>query len=212
MSRTLRDAILAACADLEAAREALCLLDATSGDGDHGVTMAIAARGVRAKLAQLPADEPEGVVRAAALGMAGAGGTIGAVYARGLLAVAARLHEAESEMPTVALLASAVYRAAIATGGLGAQPGDKTILDALQPLAAALADAAAANLSMPETLARADAAARQGADATADMVARVGRSARFAERSRGTIDPGAASLAIIVHALVTSALRPAGPD
>jgi hypothetical protein len=41
---------------------------------------------------------------------------------------------------------------------------------------------------------------------TAGLEARIGRSARFAEKSKGTVDPGAASLAIIVHALVAGAL------
>jgi dihydroxyacetone kinase len=110
----------------------------------------------------------------------------------------------------VALLAAAVAQAATATGGLGAGPGDKTVLDALLPMAAVLAAAVRAGASLPETLTEVDEAARRGADATADLVARVGRSARFAERSRGTVDPGAASLAIIVHALVSSAFNDAG--
>jgi dihydroxyacetone kinase len=215
---TLRAAILAAADAVEEAREALCLLDATSGDGDHGVTMTIGARRVRSQLEQVPSDEPEALVRATAIGMAGAGGAIGAIYGRGLLAIAARLHEGPEvagqadPVPYAArldLLASAIERAATATGGLGAGPGDKTVLDALLPTAAALTSAAAAGTPWPAALAAADAAAQDGAQATAELEARIGRSARHAEKSRGTVDPGAASLAIIVHALVASVLGPA---
>ena len=125
MSGTLRAAILAAADAVEEAREALCLLDATSGDGDHGVTMTIGARRVRSQLEQVSSDEPEALVRATAIGMAGAGGAIGAIYGRGLLAIAARLHEGPeliagsnpgNDVARLELLASAIERAATATG------------------------------------------------------------------------------------------------
>lgn len=211
MSGALRTAILAAADALEESREALCLLDATSGDGDHGVTMTIGARRVRSQLELVTSEEPEAIVRASAVGMAGAGGAIGAIYGRGLLAIAARLQAAGTSSPDLGLLASAVEQAALATAGLGAKIGDKTVLDALLPMAAALSDSVRDDAPVPAALAAADRAARQGADDTADLVARVGRSARFADRSKGTIDPGAASLAIIVHALVSSVLESA-PD
>jgi dihydroxyacetone kinase len=209
MSGALRTAILAAADALEESREALCLLDATSGDGDHGVTMTIGARRVRSQLELVTSEEPEAIVRASAVGMAGAGGAIGAIYGRGLLAIAARLQAAGTSPPDLGLLASAVGQAALATAGLGAKIGDKTVLDALLPMAAALSDSVRDEAPLPAALAAADRAARQGADDTADLVARVGRSARFADRSKGTIDPGAASLAIIVHALVSSVLESA---
>ncbi len=213
MSGTLRAAILAAADAVEAAREPLCLLDAASGDGDHGVTMTIGARRVRSQLEQVPSDEPEALIRAAAIGMAGAGGAIGAIYGRGLLAIAARLHEepgaGDSGAARLDLLASAVERAATATLGMGASPGDKTVLDALLPAAASLAESVRARAGWAAALAAADEAAQAGAEATAELEARIGRSARNAGKSKGTVDPGAASLAIIVHALVAGALEPA---
>ena len=172
---------------------------------------------------------PGALVRATAIAMAGAGGAIGPIYGRGAagnclaLARPARpgalagaepgeAAEQAAALPAAArldLLASAVERAAAATGGLGAGPGDKTVLDALLPAAAALKAAADASVPWPAALAAADAAAHDGAQATAGLEARIGRSARHAGKSKGTVDPGAASLAIIVHALVASALGPA---
>jgi dihydroxyacetone kinase len=213
MSATLRAAILAAADAVEAAREPLCQLDAASGDGDHGVTMTIGARRVRSQLEQVTGDEPEALVKAAAIGMAGAGGAIGAIYGRGLLAIAARLHEGpaggDSDAARLGLLASALERAATTTSALGAGPGDKTVLDTLQPTAGSLADSARGGVAWAAALTAADAAAQAGAASTAEMEARIGRSARNAGKSMGTVDPGAASLAIIVHALVTGALEPA---
>jgi len=210
MSASLRAAILAAADAVEAAREPLCLLDAASGDGDHGVTMTIGARRVCSQLEQLASDEPEALVRAAAIGMAGAGGAIGAIYGRGLLAIAGRLREGpadgDSDAARLDLLASALERAATTTLALGAGPGDKTVLDALLPTAASLADSARAGIAWAPALVAADDAAQAGAASTAELEARIGRSARAGAKSVGTVDPGAASLAIIVHALVAGAL------
>lgn len=214
MTGALRQAILAAVDAIEASREALCALDAPTGDGDHGVTMTIGARNVRRQLAAVDGDEGAALARAAARGMAAAGGAIGPIYGRALEAVAVEL-DAESHTGGPGLLtadevgllrrcAGAGVRAIEALGGAGA--GDKTILDALLPVAAALEEAEREGRSLAEALEAAASAARAGAEATADMVARVGRSARFGERSRGSPDPGATSFAIVIDALASSAL------
>ena len=132
----------------------LCELDARTGDGDHGVTMTIGARGVRRQLDAVESDDPAALVRAAAMGMAGAGGAIGPIYGRGLLAVAAELAAAEAaagdgrrralgrRRRRAGLVARCAAAAEAAVAALGhAAPGDKTLLDALGPAAAALAEA-----------------------------------------------------------------------
>ncbi len=214
MGEALRAAILAACDAVEGAREALCELDASTGDGDHGVTMTIGARGVRRQLDGVSTEDPAALVRAVALGMAGAGGAIGPIYGRGLLAVAGTLAALETDgaAGAVAILARCAAAAEAAVAALGhAGPGDKTLLDALGPTAAALAEADRAGEPLDAALVRARAAARAGAEATTGMVATVGRSARFGERSRGTPDPGATSFALVVEALIGSVLGPAEP-
>jgi dihydroxyacetone kinase len=208
VSTSLRAAILAAAVAVEAQREALCELDAKTGDGDHGVTMTMGARGVRRGLEGVAGEDPVALVRAAALGMAGAGGAIGPIYGRGLLAVATELEAIRSgpggiipaDPTTLARCAAAAQAAVVSLGG--ASPGDKTILDALGPLAAALADAERRQEPVGAALAAARDAATNGAEATTVMTAKVGRSSRFGERSRGFADAGATSFAIIVAALV----------
>ena len=221
MGEALRAAILAACDAVEGAREALCELDASTGDGDHGVTMTIGARGVRRQLDGVATEDPAALVRAAALGMAGAGGAIGPIYGRGLLAVAGTLAALETDGAAgdaypagdVAILARCAEAAEAAVAALGhAGPGDKTLLDALGPTAAALAESDRAGEPLDAALVGARDAARAGAEATTGMVATVGRSARFGERSRGTPDPGATSFALVVDALVASVLGPAEPS
>ncbi|HVX42916.1 MAG TPA: DAK2 domain-containing protein, partial [Mycobacteriales bacterium] len=73
----------------------------------------------------------------------------------------------------------------------GAEPGDRTMLDALVPAAAAL----------PSGIDAAARAARSGADATAGMSPRRGRSSYLGERAVGHLDPGAEAVAVWFAAL-----------
>ena len=147
--------------------------------------------------------------------MASAGGAIGPLYSRALSAVAAVLADTAAQEPplTVGRLRRCAEAALSAVQALGhARPGDKTIVDVLGPVAAALAAADEDGRPVDAAIEAARQAARAGAAATTDMVATVGRSARFGERSRGTPDPGASSCALIVEALADAALaQPAQP-
>ena len=78
----------------------------------------------------------------------------------------------------------------------GAKPGDKTMVDALAPASAALAEAAACCVGLASGLAAAATAARAGADATTDLVARRGRASYVGEAARGVCDPGALTVAL----------------
>jgi dihydroxyacetone kinase len=82
-----------------------------------------------------------------------------------------------------------------------AQPGDKTMIDALAPFVAALNDGVDAGLSLSPAWQAALPAASAGAEATAQMVARRGRSARLGERSLGHRDPGAVSMTYMLQAV-----------
>jgi dihydroxyacetone kinase-like protein len=191
---------------VEAARDELCRLDAAAGDGDHGVTMALAARAVRQTLAASPDAAGAELVTRLALAMGSVGGAIGPIYASGLLAVADALRESPTNQTLTVPQALACAEAAeSAISGLGhAKPGDKTILDALDPAVIALREAGAAGADLDDALDAAAMAAREGAASTATMIASAGRASRLGERSRGMADPGASSFALIVDAIVAS--------
>ena len=78
-----------------------------------------------------------------------------------------------------------------------AQPGDKTMMDALMPAVAAISAAAAAGKTIPEALDDAARAAQLGADSTKDLIARLGRAKSLGERTRGYPDAGATSMALL---------------
>ena len=126
------------------------------------------------------------------------GGSSGPFYATALLRAARTL----PEMPTPADSAMSLQAAGIAVAELGgAQPGDRTMLDALVPAA----DALAAGLQRREppavAMRAATAAAEAGATATAAMRPRLGRASYLGERAVGVEDGGARAVAIWLRAL-----------
>jgi dihydroxyacetone kinase-like protein len=78
-----------------------------------------------------------------------------------------------------------------------AVPGDKTMMDALVPAVQAFAAAANSGESIANAMEYAAIAARRGADATKDMIARYGRAKFLGEKTRGSPDAGATSVALI---------------
>jgi dihydroxyacetone kinase len=80
-----------------------------------------------------------------------------------------------------------------------AQPGDKTLIDALKPFVDALA-AQPADSTLAAAWRAALPAAAAGANATREMVAKRGRSARLGQRSLGYPDPGAVSVTYLLQA------------
>jgi len=87
--------------------------------------------------------------------------------------------------------------------------GDKTILDALDPATAALADAVTAGLGLRAGLRQATHAARAGMRATAPLVARRGLALRLGERSCGHQGPGSTSCYLLVRAMAARRDPPA---
>lgn len=83
----------------------------------------------------------------------------------------------------------------------GAIPGDKTLVDVLVPFAAALARQVAAGRDLGDAWAEAVAVAEAAAEATKDLVPRVGRARPLAARSAGNPDAGAVSLALVLRAV-----------
>lgn len=183
----------------------LSRLDAVAGDGDHGANVATAMTYARSAVAALRDPAPADVLAV----MAGAfldemGGAAGALFGS-FFRVAERgfAHHAAIDG---AQLADAIQAGSDIVAKRGkAQPGDKTMLDALAPAAAAARIAADRGATITETLVELATAARRGAESTAAMTAALGR-ARYAEdKSIGTQDPGATTVALVFEAWATAA-------
>ena len=85
-----------------------------------------------------------------------------------------------------------------------AQPGDKTMMDALLPAMAALKASVADGKGSLGAMEDAVAAAEQGMKDTIPLQARKGRASYLGERSIGHQDPGATSSHLILNALLTA--------
>jgi len=197
-----RDAIRAMTEVVLANEKHLGQIDAVAGDGDHGIGM---ARGSRAALAASERSAGGvGSVFAAAGDAFGdkAGGTSGILWGILLSAIGASL--GNSEAVSSSRLRRAVRLGADTVQKVGkAELGDKTLLDALMPFLDDLDGRTAAGEPLALAWAGAAETAVAAAAATADLVARIGRARPLGERSVGTPDPGATSMALILTAVGT---------
>lgn len=179
-------------------------VDAVAGDGDHGIGM---KRGISAAATRAESLAATGAgVHTVLLGMADAwsdhaGGTSGAIWGVILRALAENTSDNERLEATALGSGLLLSNDRVQEFG-GAHPGDKTIVDALQPLAQKFSDALASGRGANAAWEAAASAAEAAAEATKDMVAHIGRSRIHADKSLGTPDPGALSLSLIARALV----------
>ncbi len=187
-------------ADLVAERcEYLTELDSAIGDADHGTNL---DRGMTAVVEKVTADPPataESLLTTAGMALvASVGGASGPLYGTLLLRMATAAGPVDA-------LDAAALAAALRAGLDGvtargkAQPGDKTMVDALAPAVSAFEEAAGSGAAAAAWAAAT--AADRGRDATTAMLARKGRASYLGERSVGHLDPGAASSALLVRAL-----------
>jgi len=178
--------------------EELGRLDAAAGDGDHGATMVRGLRAANAAVAQMSEGAGRLLIEAGAAFSDASGGASGALIGALLSTVGRTLDDGPFDTPTVT---KALQAGLTMVQRLGkAQPGDKTLVDALQPFVSALA-AQPADQPLLAAWRAALPAAQAGAAATREMVARRGRSAKLGERSLGHPDPGAVSLTYLLQAM-----------
>jgi dihydroxyacetone kinase len=179
-------------------------IDAVAGDGDHGRGMvkgSSASRAAAAKASEAGAGQGSVLAAAGREWAAKAGGTSGVLWGALLTAVGARL--GDTGRPDSATVAAAMrdgYDALTELGG--ASPGDKTMLDAMLPFVDELQRRVSDGESWQNGWRAAADVATESARNTADMRPKVGRARPLAERSVGTPDAGATSLAMIAHTVV----------
>lgn len=178
--------------------EELGRLDAAAGDGDHGSTMVRGLRAANAAVTEAEGSAGELLVLAGAAFSDAAGGASGALVGMWITTIGQRLGDGPYDLR---VLHDALQAGTNRVARLGkAQPGDKTLLDALTPFLGVLQAQAAAGAALAEGWRAALPAAEAGAAATRDMVARRGRSAKLGERSLGHADPGAVSMCYLLRA------------
>ncbi|MCT9622881.1 dihydroxyacetone kinase family protein [Curtobacterium sp. C2H10] len=198
-------AITAVRTTIDAHADELGRIDAVAGDGDHGIGM---QRGSTAADAAAQDAAARGAGAGSVLAIAGdawsdkAGGTSGAIWGAALEALGRVL--GDTSRPTATTVADAVHAAAEAVLAFGAVPGDKTMVDALVPFDEVLTVRTAAGDDLVTAWSAASAAATTAADATADLLPRMGRARTHGEDAVGTPDAGAISFALITAAVLAT--------
>lgn len=189
-------------------RAYLSEIDGKIGDGDHGINM---DKGFQLTATRLE----EGMGMSDALKTLGRtllleiGGSMGPLYGQYYKAMAKASKDAqEIDAGVFASMMEAAYEAIRALGE--AKPGDKTLVDTLDPATAALRGAVDRGATFSEALDAMVAAAEEGWKSTEDMVAKIGRSSRLGERSRGVLDAGATSCYLMLKSMAETAKELAG--
>ena len=175
--------------EMDEHRQELVRLDTAIGDGDHGTNM---DRGMRKAVEKLDAAEqadPGAVLKTVAMALiSSVGGAAGPLYGTLFLQMGgAMAGHVEVDLPTYAVAWRKGLEGVQSRGK--AQPGDKTMVDALIPAVEALEGAS----DLDDGLRAAAQAAEEGMKATTPLVARKGRASYLGERSEGHQDPGATS-------------------
>lgn len=200
------DALRAAAAVIAEHRAELIELDRAIGDGDHGENMHRGFTAIVSALDSAVPDTPGAVLKMAATTLISkVGGAAGPLYGTAFLRASTAIGGA-SELDT----ASVVTGLRAALEGVQARgkavEGDKTMVDALIPAAAAAEQAAGTEgVDIAAVLTAAADAAGKGAESTVDLVARKGRASYLGERSAGHLDPGARSTSVLLGALAKAA-------
>jgi phosphoenolpyruvate---glycerone phosphotransferase subunit DhaL len=179
--------------------EALNDADRAIGDGDHGLAM---MRGFDAARQALESREYETVGapvsevgRALLLSMGGASGILfSSLFVEGARGLSSARCFGSDELARFL----GAGTAAVEQRGRTA-PGAKTMVDALAPAARTAAELRSEPLA--DALPRVAAAARDGMEATKQMVARAGKAKSLGERSVGHADPGALSVHVMLRAM-----------
>jgi phosphoenolpyruvate---glycerone phosphotransferase subunit DhaL len=170
-------------------RQELVRLDTAIGDGDHGTNM---DRGMRKAMEKLDASDQTdagAVLKTVAMALVSSvGGAAGPLYGTLLLQMGnAMAGKDDVDLETYAAAWRKAVEGVQARGK--AEPGDKTMVDALLPALQALEQAS----DLDSALQDAASAAERGMKDTIPLVAKKGRASYLGERSKDHQDPGATS-------------------
>ena len=181
--------IIAICDNVEKEKDYLSELDRATGDGDHGVTMSIGWSAVKEKVSTLENNFTFD--------------KICMQIASSFLSAVGALMRGGAKLKDLTVINSSQLSEFFDAAANGIQDrgkanlGDKTMLDVWLPTAKKIKDISSSTDNIIEILEQGSLTANEKMLSTKDMLSKKGRSSKLGERSRGHIDPGAASSALI---------------
>jgi dihydroxyacetone kinase phosphoprotein-dependent L subunit len=200
--RKLAERIIAA---IEENKAWLSEIDGAVGDGDHGINMSKGLSQVKEKLDTVPDNTSEALNFVGMSLMTNIGGAMGPIYGTFFMRMSKALKgKAKVEKEDLRAMLSGALEGVKQRGK--AEVGDKTLIDTLDAALGSVVRALEQGKEFDRAVEDMIEGAREGMEATKEMVAKKGRSSRLGERSRGTIDAGAASCYLILKAIGESLL------
>jgi dihydroxyacetone kinase-like protein len=183
-------------------RQELVALDRAIGDADHGTNMDRGMKKAVEKLETVEGDDIGALLKAVGMALVSSvGGAAGPLYGTLFLQMGTAT-AGKSELDLEA------WRAALEAGVKGvqsrgkAEPGDKTMVDALLPAVEALGGD-----DLGDALKRSAEAAAEGMRATIPLEARKGRASYLGPRSVGHQDPGATSSHLLIESAASAFIQ-----
>jgi dihydroxyacetone kinase phosphoprotein-dependent L subunit len=198
----LKKAILAGANDLIGREEELSQLDGYVGDGDHGMTIKKGYLNVIKAITDENPQDPMSLMFSIGMALANtAGGACGPILSTFFMGMANPLSGKDTyTVADLAAMFDAGMKSVMDFGG--AKPGERTMLDTLDPFIKSLQSSSTADVAA--ALDEAAKAAYVGAQATANMVAKRGRAKNLGERSIGYVDAGSMSMYYLLRAFADS--------
>jgi dihydroxyacetone kinase len=190
-------------AELVAQEAYLTALDQQMGDGDLGITLSKIGLALQEFAAATPVEGDLGKW----LGKAGMAANKAGSSSFGTL-LATALMRGGKAVTGKSELSGADLAAMFAAADAGiqergkAQPGDKTVIDAVHPAAEAFAAAIGAGQSLREAGQAALAAAEAGRDRVTPLRSKIGRASWVGERTEGKVDPGCEAFVVMLRAVL----------
>jgi len=193
----LQEMLQAALTVIESQLAMLNQLDAATGDGDHGTAILAAMKAATA------AVQKEGTLKTTleTIGwdvMSNTSGSTSALTGSFFIGMSNAVSGEELDsVQTITIFESGLAKVQTSSR---ANVGDKTLMDALIPAIEAMTALKEQSPPLADLFIAAAEAAHKGADSTKDLVAKFGRAKNLGERSRGFLDAGAVSTALIYQA------------
>lgn len=175
-------------------------IDGLIGDGDHGMNMNKGFVTYGERLGEEDTTFTDGLNDLGMVLLNEIGGSMGPIYGTIFMDMA---ESAEDEEDITLEVFAKMLEAGLEGlyGIVDARPGDKTLVDTLNPCVECMKKAAEEGKEFASALDEMKECAEKGKESTKEMVAKYGRSSRLGERSRGVLDAGATSCCIMLKAM-----------
>ena len=200
----IKKAIIAATESLEENKQDLNKLDAAIGDGDHGRSISRAFGGMVDQIEKMDTEDIGELLKETGKQIVfSSGAAAGPLYGTGIMEAGKAVEgQVSIDLSDLKKMFGAAEEGVKSRGG--GKVGEKTMLDTIDPARKAMEEAVEEGLDAKTAFQKVIKAAREGRDSTKEMVSERGRSSRLGERTKGHVDPGAASSFLIIESMLGS--------